>query len=70
MSRPSASDKNVSVNSAPILSLGIKQIIGPLLRFAVIFGLLVVPWPGWNEIYGSISRRWETPFSAARMSRG
>jgi hypothetical protein len=23
-----------------------------LLRFAVIYGLLIVPWPGWNALYG------------------
>ena len=26
------------------------------LRFAVIFGLLIIPWPGWNEMYGSYFR--------------
>ena len=33
-----------------------KQIIGALTRFAVIFGLLIIPWPGWNEIYGGYFR--------------
>jgi hypothetical protein len=26
-------------------------IVWLLLRFAVIFGLLIVPWPGWNQAY-------------------
>jgi len=33
-----------------------KQIIGPLLLFVLIFGLLVFPWPGWNALYGSYFR--------------
>jgi hypothetical protein len=27
-----------------------------LLRFAFIFGLLIFPWPGWNETYGQYFR--------------
>ncbi len=26
------------------------------LRFALIFGLLILPWPGWNDIYGNYFR--------------
>lgn len=26
-------------------------IFGFLLRFAVIYGLLIAPWPGWNSVY-------------------
>jgi hypothetical protein len=33
-----------------------KQIPGAILRFVVIFGLLVIPWPGWNEFYSSYFR--------------
>jgi len=33
-----------------------KQMIGPVVRFTIIFGLLVFPWPGWNEIYGGYFR--------------
>jgi hypothetical protein len=33
-----------------------KRIIGAVGRFAVIFGLLILPWPGWNEIYGGYFR--------------
>jgi hypothetical protein len=32
------------------------HIIGAVGRFIVIFGLLVLPWPGWNAIYGSYFR--------------
>lgn len=27
-----------------------------LFRFVIIFGLLIVPWPGWNEFYGQYFR--------------
>jgi hypothetical protein len=33
-----------------------KQIIGPVLRFGVIFGLLIFPWSGWNQLYSSYFR--------------
>ncbi len=33
-----------------------KQIFFALARFAVIFGLLIFPWPGWNDIYGDYFR--------------
>ena len=33
-----------------------KYLIGAVGRFAVIFGLLILPWPGWNEIYGAYFR--------------
>ena len=28
-----------------------KLILGFLLRFAVLYGLLIAPWPGWNDFY-------------------
>ncbi len=31
-------------------------IVGFFCRFAIIFGLLIVPWPGWNELYGQYFR--------------
>lgn len=31
-------------------------IIGFLCRFALIYGLLILPWPGWNELYGDYFR--------------
>jgi hypothetical protein len=31
-------------------------ILGAVGRFAVIFGLLILPWPGWNPGYGSYFR--------------
>jgi len=34
----------------------LKKIIGPLLAFAVIFGVLIFPWPGWNDVYGGYFR--------------
>lgn len=43
----------------------INPIIGAVGRFAVIFGLLVLPWPGWNEIYGAYFRA----FGQAAFSR-
>ena len=33
-----------------------KQIAFAVALFIVIFGLLVFPWPGWNEIYGGYFR--------------
>jgi len=36
--------------------LPLKKIIGPGIRFAVIFGLLIFPWPGLNDIYGGYFR--------------
>jgi len=33
-----------------------KKLIGAFLRFIVIFGVLVIPWPGWNAIYSSYFR--------------
>jgi len=33
-----------------------KQIISAVGGFIVIFGLLMVPWPGWNGIYGGYFR--------------
>ena len=33
-----------------------RPILVGLARFAVIFGLLILPWPGWNGIYGSYFR--------------
>ena len=33
-----------------------KQIVFAVARFTVIFGLLIFPWPGWNEMYGSYFR--------------
>jgi len=33
-----------------------RQLLGAVGRFALIFGLLIFPWPGWNEIYGSYFR--------------
>ena len=32
------------------------SIIGAAGRFIVVFGLLVLPWPGWNEMYGGYFR--------------
>jgi hypothetical protein len=29
-----------------------RLILGFLIRFVVVFGLLILPWPGWNEFYG------------------
>src|SRR5215469_6531776 len=29
-----------------------RLILGFLVRFAVVFGLLILPWPGWNQFYG------------------
>jgi hypothetical protein len=29
-----------------------KLILGFLIRFIVIYGLLIYPWPGWRELYG------------------
>jgi hypothetical protein len=31
-------------------------IFASLCRFALIFGLLILPWPGWNELYGEYFR--------------
>ena len=31
-------------------------IAGFLLRFVLIYGLLIFPWPGWNELYGEYFR--------------
>jgi len=31
-------------------------VIGFLFRFVLIFGLLIAPWPGWNELYGHYFR--------------
>jgi len=28
-----------------------RTIIGFVCRFAVIYGLLIIPWPGWNDLY-------------------
>ena len=33
-----------------------RPIFGFLLRFAVVFGLLIAPWPGWNEGYAQYLR--------------
>jgi len=33
-----------------------RHIIGFALRFAVVFGLLIAPWPGWNDWYASCFR--------------
>ena len=33
-----------------------KVILGFLLRFAVLYGLLIAPWPGWYETYGDAFR--------------
>ena len=33
-----------------------KKLVGALVRFIVIFGVLVIPWPGWNEFYSSYFR--------------
>jgi hypothetical protein len=30
--------------------------VGPLLRFGIIFGLLIIPWPGWNTSYAEYFR--------------
>src|ERR1700692_251071 len=38
------------------MDMSAKQIAFAVARFAVIFGLLIFPWPGWNEIYGSYFR--------------
>src|ERR1700690_2560172 len=27
-------------------------ILGFLIRFVLVFGLLILPWPEWNELYG------------------
>ncbi len=32
------------------------RVIGAVARFAIIFGLLILPWPGWNGIYGGYFR--------------
>ena len=29
-----------------------RLILGFLIRFVIVFGLLILPWPGWNEFYG------------------
>lgn len=29
-----------------------KLILGFLVRFFIIYGLLIYPWPGWKEVYG------------------
>ena len=29
-----------------------KSILGFVCRFAVIYGLLIAPWPGWDDLYG------------------
>jgi len=34
----------------------VNPIIGAMARFVVIFGLLIFPWPGWNDIYGGYFR--------------
>ena len=31
-------------------------LIGFLCRFVLIFGLLILPWPGWDELYGHYFR--------------
>jgi len=31
-------------------------VIGFVFRFVVVFGLLIAPWPGWNELYGQYFR--------------
>jgi len=33
-----------------------KKILGAVAWFIVIFGLLIFPWPGWNDIYGGYFR--------------
>jgi len=33
-----------------------KPILGAVARFVLIFALLILPWPGWNEIYSSYFR--------------
>ena len=33
-----------------------KKLIGAFVMFVVIFGVLIVPWPGWNAIYSSYFR--------------
>jgi hypothetical protein len=33
-----------------------KWTLGFLFRFAVVFGLLIAPWPGWNEAYSQYFR--------------
>ena len=33
-----------------------KKLIGAFVRFIVIFGVLVIPWTGWNAIYSSYFR--------------
>ena len=30
--------------------------VGFILRFAFIFGILIAPWPGWNDFYGDYFR--------------
>ena len=31
-------------------------ILGFLIRFVLIFGLLILPWPGWNDLYSQAFR--------------
>ena len=35
---------------------GKPAVLAFLLRFTLIFGLLIVPWPGWNGLYGNYFR--------------
>ena len=58
-SSPSSSlsvGKRVRTGPKLMRKISAKQIIGPLLLFVLIFGLLVFPWPGWNALYGSYFR--------------
>jgi hypothetical protein len=59
-----------------------RLILGFLIRFVVVFGFLILPWPGWNEFYGQGFRalgnavfaredeRWILHFEAHRQTRG
>ena len=33
-----------------------RQILLAVARFIVIFGLLIFPWPGWNDLYSGYFR--------------
>ena len=57
-------------------------ILGFLIRFVLVFGLLILPWPEWNELYGQGFRaigngifaqdgkKWVLYFEAHRQTQG
>jgi 4-amino-4-deoxy-L-arabinose transferase-like glycosyltransferase len=33
-----------------------RLVLGAVLRFAIIFGVFLIPWPGWNDLYSAYFR--------------